>query len=171
MIPKEYRLLQENTSDDEVHLRTPHRRQNLTSGSLPTFIVSVVLSFSLAANILWIIQSIRSTPGEPCSSQTAFGRVDALLWNFDCNVELTSLQAGLERNVPIAWTHDNDFVSHNRTTWDQAWETVDKSQGTGVVAIDDDFVEKTGLPKAQRWPWDKSKGLYLLQGYHNLHCL
>lgn len=28
-----------------------------------------------------------------------------------------------------------------------------------------------GLPEAQTFPWDDNKGLYLLNGYHNLHCL
>jgi hypothetical protein len=28
-----------------------------------------------------------------------------------------------------------------------------------------------GLPKAQRFPYDESKGIYLLNGYHSLHCL
>lgn len=77
--------------------------------------------------------------------------------------------AGLERNKRIAWTHDNDFASHNRTIWDQAWETLNPN--TSFVAINDDFAMRTGLHESQRWPWDSSKGLYLLQGYHSLHCL
>ena len=27
------------------------------------------------------------------------------------------------------------------------------------------------LPQAQHWPWDGNKGIYLLNGFHNLHCL
>ena len=29
----------------------------------------------------------------------------------------------------------------------------------------------SGLPVAQRFPWDQSKGVYLLNGHHNLHCI
>ena len=35
----------------------------------------------------------------------------------------------------------------------------------------DDYVASMHLPKAQRFPWDASKGIYFLHGHHNLHCL
>lgn len=79
------------------------------------------------------------------------------------------LAANLQRNQRITWTDDSDFASHNRTVWDQAWDTLNPD--TGFVAISDDFTKRTGLHESQRWPWDSSKGLYLLQGHHNLHCL
>lgn len=40
-----------------------------------------------------------------------------------------------------------------------------------MVALPDSYVAAHGLPLAQRYPWDSSKGLYSLNGYHNLHCL
>lgn len=40
-----------------------------------------------------------------------------------------------------------------------------------MVALSDDFVERARLPRSQRFPWDDSKGLYLINGYHNLHCI
>ena len=45
------------------------------------------------------------------------------------------------------------------------------NEDLGLVALDDEYVAAKGLPLAQRYPWDTSKGMYLLQGYHNLHCL
>ena len=80
----------------------------------------------------------------------------------------SSSAAGLEQNVPIPW-HDSEFASHNRTILDTAWKMLDDN--VGVVSLDDDFTTENGLPKAQRWPWSKSKGVYLLQAYHNIHCL
>ena len=41
----------------------------------------------------------------------------------------------------------------------------------GVVALPDDFVKAKGLVPAQRFPWDESKGIYVINGFHNLHCL
>ena len=41
----------------------------------------------------------------------------------------------------------------------------------GTIAISDDVVAEKELPPSQRWPWDSSKGIYYMQGYHNLHCL
>lgn len=40
----------------------------------------------------------------------------------------------------------------------------------GIIALDDEYVEKMGLPVSQRFPWDQNKGIYLLHGFHNLHC-
>jgi hypothetical protein len=28
-----------------------------------------------------------------------------------------------------------------------------------------------GLPRAQRFPWDDTKGIYLINAYHNMHCI
>lgn len=39
------------------------------------------------------------------------------------------------------------------------------------MALPQKFVSEKGLPHAMRFPWDDDKGVYLLQGYHNLHCL
>lgn len=39
------------------------------------------------------------------------------------------------------------------------------------MALSDNWVAEKDLPKALRFPWDQSKGVYLLQGFHNLHCL
>jgi hypothetical protein len=49
------------------------------------------------------------------------------------------------------------------------WEKL--SGDPGVLALSSDFVEEKRLPYALRFPWDKDKGFYLLQSFHNLHCL
>jgi hypothetical protein len=41
----------------------------------------------------------------------------------------------------------------------------------GNVALSDDYATSIGLPLAQRWPWDFSKGIYYLHGHHQMHCL
>ena len=69
----------------------------------------------------------------------------------------------------MAWAHDTDFASQNRTAADAAWSRLDSNGGS--VALSDEYVSEKGLPTAQRWPWDATKGIYLLHGYHNLHCL
>ena len=80
-----------------------------------------------------------------------------------------SLYAGLKRDVPIPYRDDTIFSPHNRTLSDAAWDSwvVDP----GIVALPHDWVKAKMLPRAQKWPWDDDKGVYLLNGYHNLHCL
>ena len=40
-----------------------------------------------------------------------------------------------------------------------------------MVALPESLALANGLPMAQRFPWDVSKGVYLLNGHHNLHCI
>ena len=61
------------------------------------------------------------------------------------------------------------YVDHNETARDLMWEAINIDDG--MVALPDDLVAEKGLPVAQRFPWDSSKGIYLLNGYHNLHCV
>ena len=42
---------------------------------------------------------------------------------------------------------------------------------TGVVALDLDLMRRQGIPQSQHFPWDDSKGLYVLNGYHCIHCI
>ena len=40
-----------------------------------------------------------------------------------------------------------------------------------MVALPECLALANELPIAQRFPWDSSKGVYLLNGHHNLHCI
>ena len=71
--------------------------------------------------------------------------------------------------MSVPWTTSNPYFGGNETTADQLWENI--SIDRGVVALEDSYVKKTGLPLAQRFPWDHNKGLYLVNGFHSMHCL
>ena len=71
----------------------------------------------------------------------------------------------------MPFTIDTAYTSHNRTVADEAWRSPHLITYTGLVALSDDWVRRKNLPDAQRFPWDKSKGLYILNGFHNMHCL
>jgi hypothetical protein len=53
----------------------------------------------------------------------------------------------------------------NMTALDELWDGMDVNPG--VIALPHD----NSLATTQDFPWDKSKGLYMLNSYHNLHCL
>ncbi|KAI4250668.1 MAG: hypothetical protein LQ352_005314 [Teloschistes flavicans] len=148
MESKEYRIIgSEPVDDGELdNLYGPKYSRKVHCLS---YIAPVLLALSLAANILLLVHR--------------------LVPNTLVSAPLRSTFAGLERNKRIAWTEDNDFASHNRTIWDQAWSTLNADRG--FVAISDHVTRRKGLHESQRWPWDQSKGLYLLQSHHNLHCL
>lgn len=52
---------------------------------------------------------------------------------------------------------------------DRAWDAI--SIDNGSIALDFAYVQKMGLPPAQPFPWDATKGIYILNGYHGIHCL
>ena len=51
------------------------------------------------------------------------------------------------------------------------WTSDRFNMDDGVVALDDKYVRERGLLPASRYPWDLSKSVYLLQGYHAMHCV
>lgn len=65
--------------------------------------------------------------------------------------------------------HDTAYTSDNLSAVSALWEKL--SGDPGVVALSTDYVSEKRLPHAYRFPWDEDKGVYLLQGFHNLHCL
>lgn len=53
----------------------------------------------------------------------------------------------------------------NMTALDQLWYDMDVNPG--IIQLPKD----TRLGSTQTFPWDQSRGLYMLDSYHTLHCL
>ncbi|OTA55903.1 hypothetical protein K449DRAFT_452416 [Hypoxylon sp. EC38] len=85
--------------------------------------------------------------------------------------ELSTQFAGLSRNVPTEILSGSNFDSMNRTIQDAAWNHVDIEPWNGFVALDENYALSQGLPHSQRWPWDLSKGVYIMTSSHELHCI
>ncbi|RYP63327.1 hypothetical protein DL769_006999 [Monosporascus sp. CRB-8-3] len=77
--------------------------------------------------------------------------------------------AGLKRDVPIQIYPLTEYTGKNITVVEELWEKL--SGDPGVVALPQHYVKEKRLPHAYRFPWDDDKGVYLLHGFHNLHCL
>ncbi|PSR82550.1 hypothetical protein BD289DRAFT_12716 [Coniella lustricola] len=85
--------------------------------------------------------------------------------------ELPTRYANLKRNIPTENVAHDAFDSINRTTQDAAWNDWTMEPWQSFVALDEDYVIDVDLPHAQRWPWDKTKGTYILTAAHELHCV
>ena len=121
-----------------------------TRGTLGMKSLAIVAILASCGNLLWVIQTFQSKTAKPLHMDV-------------------SLYADLERDVPIPYQDVSIFNHPNRTIADGAWDSwvVDP----GIVALPHKWVKHKMLPQAQHWPWDGDKGIYLLNGYHNLHCL
>ncbi|KAE8140862.1 hypothetical protein BDV38DRAFT_279838 [Aspergillus pseudotamarii] len=49
---------------------------------------------------------------------------------------------------------------HNEIPWE-----------SGIIAIDKQQANVLGLPESQSFPWDVTKGIYILNAHHILHCI
>jgi hypothetical protein len=73
--------------------------------------------------------------------------------------------------VPIPISINTVYTHEDRKLKDEAWGAPELETDTGLVALSDKYVRSKGLLPAQRWPWDHSKGIYVINGFHNLHCI
>lgn len=85
--------------------------------------------------------------------------------------QVPSIYAGLYRNVPTEILKHADYDSPNRTIENAAWDNPDLLPEHGFIALDDSWAAAKGLPATQRWPWDNTKGIYILTSSHELHCV
>ena len=84
------------------------------------------------------------------------------------HIMLNSVLAGLLYDTEALLETHTPYTDHNDTLRDQMW--LDMDLGAGMVALDDADTARWGLPEGQRFPWDNTKSIYLLQAHHSLHC-
>lgn len=79
--------------------------------------------------------------------------------------------AGLIRNVSVPIYSSTEYgpAVGTQEERDALWGALDISPGT--IALSDEFAAQNGLPRSQRFPWDQSKGIYILGAFHQMHCL
>ncbi|KAI0872896.1 hypothetical protein GGS24DRAFT_502371 [Hypoxylon argillaceum] len=85
-------------------------------------------------------------------------------------IEPPSKYAQLSRTHEEPYVYVTEYaLATNDTVQDQAWMSI--NDDLTLVALSDDYARGHDLRTAQRFPWDQTKGLYLLHGIHNIHCL
>ncbi|KAM3554246.1 hypothetical protein MY1884_006238 [Beauveria asiatica] len=144
-------------SDESKEPPSPARPHKASRNPLYicSFIVSMILlTMSLFVNMIFIL---RIQPSRQIAKSS--------LAEGDC----PSTHAGLLRDVPVAIQHGTEYTGDNLTQVRALWEEL--SGDPGVVALPEVYVQQTKLPHALRFPWDEDKGVYLVQGFHDLHCL
>ena len=77
--------------------------------------------------------------------------------------------AGVTRGVTRPFVTNTEWSGPNTTQTDALWKALPAN--VGMVAIDKQMSEDMSLYATESFPWDHSKGVYLLEGYHSLHCL
>lgn len=60
-------------------------------------------------------------------------------------------------------------MSENETEAAQAWDKIEA--GHGLVAVDPEWATAHDWPPTMRHPKDSSKVVYVIEAYHEIHCL
>lgn len=84
---------------------------------------------------------------------------------------LTHLSARIDP-LPTKWTHFDwwtEYSAKNATEVDALWDAILPSHG--FVAMDNEWAAERRWPESMRLPSDESKQVYLLEAYHQLHCI
>jgi len=84
--------------------------------------------------------------------------------------EYRSHFVGLKQNeLQVKWDQQSVYSSANTTERDHVWDRV--NHDIGVVAVPKKWAQEKGLPLGSTWPWNPDKAIYLVNAYHQLHCL
>lgn len=78
--------------------------------------------------------------------------------------------AHLSATLSVPWVSKSVYFGEGSDEdADRVWDGI--SIDNGSIALDPTHVEQMRLPHAQPFPWDVTKGIYILNGYHSMHCL
>ena len=74
------------------------------------------------------------------------------------------------RYIPYKWwsEYSSPKASDSQKVADN-WQKIIPDHG--IVAVPHDYAEQYGIPPSVNAPGDPSKALYLLEAYHQIHCI
>ncbi|KUJ19151.1 uncharacterized protein LY89DRAFT_667145 [Mollisia scopiformis] len=140
---EENRLL-EDMNEEDYEIEFPPRHSNRSTWTFRSILTCSLLILSISINIFqcWYFQNFASE---------------------------RSKHAGVTGGISRNFVTNTEWSSDNTTHADMLWTEL--SPDTGMVVVDADYSQKMGLYRTQPFPWDQSKNIYMLEGYHSLHCL
>jgi len=148
---EEYRLLQDSEECINEKSIKSYRHHDCPSArhTLHKIILIALLFLSLASNVILLLaKTTGSQKEEGLTGHTIYGDLS------------------YDQSKPfVAYS---EYSSENFTQTDALWEAIDFDDG--LVALPKEWTDAKGLPQTATYPWDESKGIWLLNGYHGLHC-
>ena len=133
-----------------------------------TSLMAIALLVSLSFNVYNVMHSLRDSDSED-QAPSKYGTWPKTHPSF--TQILTLPTAGLYRNVPTEIVEHTDYNSPNRTIENAAWNSPDLLPEHGFIALHNSWAAAKDLPPTQPWPWDDTKGIYILTSSHELHCV
>lgn len=162
-----YHLLSDDESVDEPTFPFHHP----TLQSRPRYVIPLIFALivSLCLNVFFGARNVQNPflTHLSNSGKSYFGMIHSL--HTPTRDSLTRTLAGLTRDVPTTFERGGIYVDDDETVSNAAWDAIQYYHGT--VALDHDYAASKGIPRSQNFPWDDTKGIYFLNGFHDLHCV
>ncbi|MCJ1380089.1 hypothetical protein MMC17_003192 [Xylographa soralifera] len=170
---EQYRLLQDETqvgskeSFDDIDGSKSDQEPGISNGSFSRtpaqkpqcftlfFILStatnIILAALLAISLFYATSRSRAVLSTPPTALSPYARLPR------------------DPSAPFPYSTGYGPSVTNHTLLDLRWEAIDINPG--VVAIPSAWATQHNLSPTQPFPWDPSKGVYLITAFHTLHCL
>ncbi len=134
----------------------------ILSGVINVLLVALLISYSLDSSLLTQKENRADSVNSSPYGQTVYLQKGAIA---------NSPPAGLTLSESVEFPYSTGYGPEvtNHSLLDDRWEAIDIN--SGVVAITDEWASEHNLAPTQRFPWDTSKGVYLITAFHTLHCL
>ncbi|KAI9732962.1 MAG: hypothetical protein M1818_007395 [Claussenomyces sp. TS43310] len=149
-----YHLFQEDDDDSSsISAQVPAHPSPAPIYRRSGFLVNILLVLSVILNLIFVLSSLTSF--NYVSGDESYNR---------------SLYAKLAADTMMPWDNTTAYTNSNLTLSDEAFKTL--SADDGVVALDQEWAAANGLPPSTGlFPWDRSKRMYVINGYHGIHCI
>jgi len=138
-----YSLLENDATIEDFEDNKPTPKERKFSWVWLAVTISLLLNFAL------VVERFILKPKPECLERSEF--------------------AGLTWDVPIPWVHNTEYANTNLSEASELWEAIDFD--SGFIALPNDYAQSKSLPPAQEFVWDTTKGIYVVNAYHSLHCL
>lgn len=129
--------------------------------------VLIALLLSLILNTFLVVQRLHISENNAATERSAYGTCHRL--RLRSSISTNTCVARLSNDFAMAWASKSPYFGEDEIVADRLWDDINIDNGT--VALADSFTQAKGLPSSQRFPWDQEKGIYLLNGFHSMHCL
>ncbi|EUC46254.1 hypothetical protein COCMIDRAFT_93339 [Bipolaris oryzae ATCC 44560] len=147
-----YKLL---SASDSVSEHSPDsdstRRRFYRTIALTVLTIANVCLLGLSMAIWRTMPTSLATPNAPDAQPSGLARVESLPIEF----------------IPFYW--NTPWGAPNASEADRLWDNINTAHGH--IAVDHEFAAENHWPPSMDIPGKPGKGLYLLQAYHQLHCL
>lgn len=153
------------SDDQQTGLLLQYSRNSRPRLSTIVILEAALLIFSIAGNIFqyWHCRHVVA-----CSGGSKIGNSE-IPFQISRILLIEILIAGVTGGVMRPFVINTEWSSENTTQTDNLWKAL--APNVGMVAIDNDFSRNLDLYATIPFPWDHDKGIYMLEGYHSLHCL